>query len=218
MLRIFDFIGSLVCHQNPQRTLFIAGIPLPLCARDTGIYLGIFIVLVYCLVRGRMKADAVPSTRISIVLALLMVPMMVDAVTSYISIRKTDNITRLVTGIFFGMSLAILLIPLASFKVYGVNKLKVVDGWADLIVLYVISISACVALLMAGLPVWIVSTAIIAGLIFLIARIIYTFICVLNIGKPASRVLYSFVLTLTAFGLLFIVKYVVLKNIVIKGL
>ncbi len=215
ILRIYYFIGSLVCHQIPGRTLFIDGIPLPLCARDTGIYLGIFIVLVYCIARGKIKADGVPSTRISIVLTILMIPMMVDAVTSYVSIRQTDNITRLVTGIFFGMSLAVFLIPAANFKAYGVNKLKVVDGWNDLVIVYGVGILTCIVILKTGLPVWIVSTASIAGLIFVIVRLIYTLVNILNIGKPARRVIYASVLALAAFGLLFIVKYFVLENIVI---
>ncbi len=210
IIRIYYFIGSLVCHQIPGRTLSIDEISLPLCARDTGIYSGIFVVLVYCIVRGKIKADRVPSTGVSVVLTLLMIPMMLDAVTSYVSIRQTDNIIRLVTGFFFGMSIAVFLIPAANFKVYGVNKLKVIDGWFDLLILSGINILACIVILRSGLPIWIVSTASIAGLIFVVGRIIYTLIKLLNIGEPKRRVIYASALTVIAFGLLYIVKCFIL--------
>lgn len=33
-------IGSLICHQLPQRSFHLAGAQLPVCARCTGLYLG----------------------------------------------------------------------------------------------------------------------------------------------------------------------------------
>jgi uncharacterized membrane protein len=33
-------IGSLVCHQRPERSFHAAGVQYPVCARCTGIYLG----------------------------------------------------------------------------------------------------------------------------------------------------------------------------------
>lgn len=34
------FVGSLVCHQKPERSFVLFGARLPVCARCTGIYLG----------------------------------------------------------------------------------------------------------------------------------------------------------------------------------
>src|SRR3954447_8038652 len=33
-------VGSVVCHQKPERSFTLAGQPLPVCARCTGIYIG----------------------------------------------------------------------------------------------------------------------------------------------------------------------------------
>lgn len=33
-------IGAMVCHQLPERSFLLAGTPLPVCARCTGIYAG----------------------------------------------------------------------------------------------------------------------------------------------------------------------------------
>lgn len=39
------FVGHLVCHQLPERSLWIAGAPLPVCARCAGIYAGALLAL-----------------------------------------------------------------------------------------------------------------------------------------------------------------------------
>ena len=205
--RLYYFIGSLVCHQLPERTIFIDGMHLPLCARDTGIYLGIFIALVFLVVRGKFKADTVPSNRISVLLAILMIPMMVDAVTSYASIRQTDNIIRLVTGIFFGMSLVLFLFPAANFKTNEPGRLKVIDGWSDVILLAVINILVCIVILRFHIMAWtVVSTASLVGLVFIFGRLIYTLIRILNIGSPKRSIIYTSVLTIITFGMLYILK------------
>src|SRR5215510_6838555 len=33
-------IGALICHQRPERSFFIHGLQLPVCARCTGLYIG----------------------------------------------------------------------------------------------------------------------------------------------------------------------------------
>lgn len=218
---IYFFIGSLVCHQMSERTIHIDGIPLPFCARDTGIYLGVFIALIYCIVRGKLESDKVPSTRISVLLALLTIPMMLDGVSSYVSIRQTDNATRLMTGIFFGMPIVLFMIPAANYKVYDKNKLKVIDSYFDLILLFFINIFIGLIILRFDiLTWWIVSTASLTGLVFLITRLWYTLIKLLNIGNQKGRVLYSIVLTVMVFGTLYILKYYVLEWIrfFVKGL
>jgi len=215
ILRIYFFIGSLVCHQIPERTVYIGAMPLPFCARDTGIYLGIFIALIYCICRGRLKADKVPSTPIGILLVLFTVPMMIDAVTSYASIRQTNNIIRLITGIFFGMPIVIFLIPTANYKVYGSNKLKVIDSYIDLLLVAFINILITFAILKLGIPNWwIVSTACLVGLVFIITRLGYTVIKLLNIGNPKRRSIYSLLITAITFGVLYVLKYYVLEWII----
>jgi uncharacterized membrane protein len=196
----------------PERTIHIGGIPLPLCARDTGIYLGGAIALIYCIVRGKLKSDKVPSIPISVILALSTVPMMIDAVSSYISIRQTDNTARLMTGIFFGMPIVLFLIPAANYKVYDTNKLKVIDSLFDLLLLSLINICVGIIIIKLSIPIWwIVSTASLLGLVFIITRLGYTIIKLLNIGNPKWRVIYALVLTTIIFGMLFMLKYYVLE-------
>lgn len=178
-----------------------------MCARDTGIYLGILIALAFLVAKRRFKADTVPSTGISVFLAILMIPMMVDAVTSYASIRQTDNIIRLVTGIFFGMSLMLFLFPAANFKTNEPGRIKVIDGWFDVILLAVINVLLCTVILRFNIISWaVVSTASLIGLVFIFGRLIYTLIRVLNIGNNKRSIIYTSFLTIFAFGMLYILK------------
>ncbi|MGE5474694.1 MAG: DUF2085 domain-containing protein [Ignavibacteriales bacterium] len=103
----FRFMGSLVCHQIPERTLIIDNIPLPACARDTGIYIGVISGIIFLTARKRFHADWPPKVKHALLLILMMFPMIIDGTTSYIGLRYSDNLTRLMTGGFFGFPLAI---------------------------------------------------------------------------------------------------------------
>jgi uncharacterized membrane protein len=41
------FLFSYVCHQQPERSLWLAGAPLAVCARCAGIYFGAFLALLF---------------------------------------------------------------------------------------------------------------------------------------------------------------------------
>lgn len=110
ILFVFNFIGSLVCHQLPERTLWVGGHYLPVCARDTGAYIGL--LLGYILLPLRRK-DASGPPNLWIVSAMAL-PMIIDAGTQWIGLRTSTNEIRLMTGLFFGVSLAPLLVYLLS--------------------------------------------------------------------------------------------------------
>jgi len=40
LLIVLRFLDSAICAQLPTHELYLGGTPLPLCARDTGIYTG----------------------------------------------------------------------------------------------------------------------------------------------------------------------------------
>ncbi len=67
-----EYIGSLVCHQAPERTIQMAGKYLPLCSRCTGIYLGFFTGVLYQFILWQTKIREIPSPKISIFSASLL--------------------------------------------------------------------------------------------------------------------------------------------------
>lgn len=112
VVHIFNYIGHLVCHQLPERTFWIGGRYLPVCARDTGAYLGFYIG--YLILPMRKKdACGPPNLRITL---LMITPMIVDAATQLISLRTSTNELRLLTGLLFGAALA-------PFLVYSLGQM-----------------------------------------------------------------------------------------------
>jgi len=108
IVHFFNFIGRLVCHQIPERTLWIGDRYLPVCARCTGAYLGLYIG--YLILPLRRKEESGPP---NLWITLLMTaPMIVDATTQLIGFRTSTNELRLMTGLLFGVALTPLLVYL----------------------------------------------------------------------------------------------------------
>jgi uncharacterized membrane protein len=53
-------VGSVVCHQIPERSFHLLGVQLPVCARCTGLYLGGLTGLVGWAVWRRMSRRSAP--------------------------------------------------------------------------------------------------------------------------------------------------------------
>lgn len=51
-------VGSIVCHQIPERSFHVSGIQFPVCARCTGLYVGAAVGIVLWLARGHNRALA----------------------------------------------------------------------------------------------------------------------------------------------------------------
>src|ERR1041384_1877942 len=100
----FDAIGYAICHRIDARSFLINGMPMPLCARCTGIYLGVVVCFLIALVSGRAKASRLPSIKVSIALIIFVAIMGFDGVNSYIhlfpggtGLYTPQNWLRLVT-------------------------------------------------------------------------------------------------------------------------
>lgn len=105
---LFNYIGHLVCHQLPERTLWVGGQYLPVCARDTGAYLGFYIGYLLLPLRKR-EACGPPNLWMTV---LMVSPLMFDAGTQLAGLRTSTNELRLVTGLLFGAALAPFLVYL----------------------------------------------------------------------------------------------------------
>src|SRR5215510_9270902 len=79
-----DAIGYAICHQIAGRSFLIDGIPMPLCARCTGIYLGVMTSLFIAVASGRSRVRRLPPPKVLAVLVLFVVVMGIDGVNSYI--------------------------------------------------------------------------------------------------------------------------------------
>ncbi|MCM3567472.1 DUF2085 domain-containing protein [Neobacillus mesonae] len=131
---LFQFFGRAICHQLEERTLLVSGDFLSVCARDTGIYIGIFSSLFYLHMLKRKKQITIPTIKMSLFLLLLMGPLVIDGIGSYSHLFESTNERRLITGISFGLALPYFLYPLALGKALKKDALPVItNGWDVLI-------------------------------------------------------------------------------------
>ena len=109
---ILDTIGFSICHQLPERTLYLGGRYLPVCARDTGIYIGFLAVLFGLLFFKRLRGRSLPKPPLIYLILALAFPMVLDAVGSYLGLFQTTNINRVLTGLLFGGAVPLILFPI----------------------------------------------------------------------------------------------------------
>lgn len=102
-------ILSAICHQASSRSFWIVGAPLGICARDVGIYTGLFGAS-YSSILNRKWID---KTIISI---LFIFPLVIEK--AVLSSFETTNMLRFIVGILagFGIGLIFLSILKAMFK------------------------------------------------------------------------------------------------------
>ena len=111
-------IGYAICHRIAARSFLINGMPMPLCARCTGMYLGVMTGLMLAFASGRAKASRLPPTRVIVTLFVFVGIMGFDGVNSYIhlfpggtGLYQPQNWLRLVTGMYCGIAMVELVFP-----------------------------------------------------------------------------------------------------------
>lgn len=128
---ILNFFGRAICHQLVERTLQIDGRALSVCARDTGIYIGIFSSLLYLHLFKRDKRITIPSVKVSFLLLFFLLPMIWDGLGSYLHFFESTNIRRLVSGTSFGLVLPFFLFPLLVNRKIEQKCVPVIRRWWD---------------------------------------------------------------------------------------
>lgn len=85
------------CHQKVERTLKLFGHPLNICARCTGIFLGVLMLNL-----GFLVIDP------SVVLFLFGIPLLIDGVIQKKTSYESTNLRRLLTGFLFGPTIILI--------------------------------------------------------------------------------------------------------------
>ena len=105
-----DAVGYAICHRIAERSFHAHDRPLPLCARCTGIYLGVITGVIVFATRGRLRASRLPGIRVLLVMIALGGLYGLDGLNSYLSIFEAytpvyqpHNTLRLLSGLIFGL-------------------------------------------------------------------------------------------------------------------
>jgi len=105
---VFYQFFHAVCHQMPERSFQIAGYPLAVCARCTGLYVGGLLgVAAYPMVRPLTRTDA--PERVWLVLAVL--PTTVDFALGFFGIWENTHWSRFLTALLAGAGAAFYIVP-----------------------------------------------------------------------------------------------------------
>lgn len=183
---------------------------MPVCARDMGIYSGIFVSILYLVVLRRLKAQKPPGIAVSVLLCMLMLPMILDGTLSYAGLIDTDNAKRLYTGLLFGLAVPFFLVPAAHYDADGLNDRPVLKNAAELIPVYGTGILFC-TLLLKGLVHYLAAGSVfIAGLLFLLSRVSYTIFARTRRFKRGKIYLLSFSGVVFALAVLYLLSSFVL--------
>jgi uncharacterized membrane protein len=116
---LMHWLGFGLCHQLASRSFVAGGHQLPVCARDTGIYLGFVVsfAVIALLDRGRRRTEVPPAWVLGVGAAFVLV-MLWDGITSYAGLRDTTNLIRLVTGVGTGFALTLIVVPILNQQLW----------------------------------------------------------------------------------------------------
>ena len=97
-----------VCHQIPERSFYVAGYPLAVCARCAGIYAGfVSATLVYPLLRD-VRSREMPG-RVWLLAAML--PLAVDFSLGFFGLWENTHVSRFATGALAGAVAVFYVLP-----------------------------------------------------------------------------------------------------------
>lgn len=103
-------LGSVICHQIPERSFHLAGIQLPVCARCLGLYAGAALGAAghFGLSHTRWAARVFAMPRTARRLALVAAgPTVLTVVLEVAGLWQPNNLTRALAGIPFGGAVAL---------------------------------------------------------------------------------------------------------------
>lgn len=112
-----DWVSYALCHRITDRSFTIDGRQFPLCARCTGMYLGVALAVTALLLSGRGRRALLPSRPLLLVLLGFIVLLGIDGLNSYSHffpntphLYTPQNWLRLITGLGTGLTMGIIVL------------------------------------------------------------------------------------------------------------
>ncbi len=119
-----DAIGYAVCHRIEVRSFFLEDRPLPLCARCSGMYLGVVAGILFQLICYPRKGG-MPGWKTGIPFIIFVLAFGIDGLNSYLHLfpglpgaYEPNNVLRLITGTGMGISISAVLVPAFNQSVW----------------------------------------------------------------------------------------------------
>ena len=219
-----DYVGAAICHRITSRTFVINGRQLPLCARCTGIYLGVALSFGVLLLAGRGRRTELPSLPLLLTLIGFIGLMGVDGLNSYSHffpnfphVYEPRNWLRLVTGTGAGLAMGLLIFPaLAQTLWRQADGRPVIDSARELVGVVLLGGTA-VLLVLSNQPtvLYVLALVSVVGVLLIVTSInaVLLLILVKRDGlaerwqETAVPLLLSFFLALVQLGVITLLRF-----------
>ncbi len=175
-----DIAGYAFCHRITERSFTIGGRQFPLCARCTGMYLGVMLTFVMLLLAGRWRWSQLPPAKIMLVLVGLVGLMGIDGLNSYSHffpdiphLYTPQNWLRLLTGLGTGLAMGAFVFPALAQTLWHVQIWRpAIGSWRELLDLLVVALAAAL-LIFSNQPtlLYVLGLASAAGLLITITSL-----------------------------------------------
>ncbi|MBX7212813.1 MAG: DUF2085 domain-containing protein [Thermoflexales bacterium] len=140
-----NLVGYAVCHRIPARSFILDGNQLPLCARDTGMFLAALVTIGFYVAFDSRRVSLFPRFPQAFVLLALAAAWAFDGFNSYYLLARNEmlfympnNLLRLITGAGMGVALGAFVVPLVNsslWKMELLDEVASVANWRDVFVL-----------------------------------------------------------------------------------
>jgi uncharacterized membrane protein len=110
-------VGSVICHQRPERSFFLDGHQFPVCARCTGLYLSAFTGLfawVAFKTASRWRPLAFDPRLAMRVIAIAAIPTAVSVAMGVTGLWDGSNMTRALLAVPLGASAGAIVAAVAT--------------------------------------------------------------------------------------------------------
>lgn len=175
-----DWLGAAVCHRIVDRSFLINGRPLPLCARCTGMYLGVALTFGVLLAAGRARRVLLPPLPLLLILVGMIGVMGVDGLNSFSHfipnfphLYEPRNWLRLLTGVGTGLAMGLFVLPILAQTLWRDAELSPVLGsWGEFGLIGVVGLTA-VLLLLSNQPAvsYVMAVISTAGLLLIVTSL-----------------------------------------------
>ena len=106
-----------MCHGIPERCLVVFGVPMPICARCTGIYVGMLAGAAAAMILlGRRWAMRLRERTVRIIALVAIAPLAIDGLTQLTGLRESTNPLRVVTGLIAGFAFGLWILSAVELR------------------------------------------------------------------------------------------------------
>jgi uncharacterized membrane protein len=219
-----DWSSYALCHRITDRSFTVAGRQFPLCARCSGMYLGVALTVLVFMFSGRMRRAMLPRLTLMLPILGLIALMGIDGLNSYAHffpqaphLYEPQNWLRLSTGLGTGLAMGILLLPALAQTLWRQPQQEaIITSGRELIALLILVIMM-VPLMVSNQStlLYVLALTSVAGMLFIVTALNTVILLVLfkqdgratSLSQTFVPLLLGFMITLVQLSLISYVRF-----------